>query len=77
MVVVTAGTDIMLIIITDVVVTVVVTRIVSLCLLLLDRRHRGVNRRKGGVQIWVVEVIFIGADTLLCVSWRVLSAKDN
>ena len=78
MVVVTAGTDIMLIIITDVVVvTVVVTRIVSLCLLLLDRRHRGMNRRKGGIQIWVVEVIFIGADTLLCVSWRVLPAKDN
>ena len=73
MVVVTAGTDIMLIIITDV--TVVVTRI--MCLLLLARRHRGLNRRKGGVQIWVVEVIFIGADTLLCVSWRVLSAKDN
>ena len=72
-VVVTAGTDIMLIIITDV--TVVVTRI--MCLLLLARRHRGLNRRKGGVQIWVVEVIFIGADTLLCVSWRVLSAKDN
>ena len=73
MVVVTAGTDIMLIIITDV--TVVVTRIMRL--LLLARRHRGLNRRKGGVQIWVVEVIFIGADTLLCVSWRVLSAKDN
>ena len=72
-VVVTAG-DIMLIIITGVIVTVVVTRIMfRLCL--LDRRHRGLNRREGGVQIWVVEVIFIGGNTLLCVSGRVLPAK--
>ena len=72
-VVVTAG-DIMLIIITGVIVTVVVTRIMFR-LLLLDRRHRGLNRREGGVQIWVVEVIFIGGNTLLCVSGRVLPAK--
>ena len=78
MVVVTAAVgDIMLIIITDVVVVatvVVVTRIV--CLLLLDRRHRGLNRGEGGIQIWVIEVVFIGGNTLLCVPRRVLSAKD-
>ena len=80
MVVVTAAVgDIMLIIITDVVVVatvVVVTRIVSLCLLLLCRRHRGLNRGEGGIQIWVIEVVFIGGNTLLCVPRRVLSAKD-
>ena len=78
MVVVTAAVgDIMLIIITDVVVVataVVVTRIV--CLLLLDRRHRGLNRGEGGIQIWVIEVVFIGGNTLLCVPRRVLPAID-
>ena len=75
MVVVAVG-DIMLIIITGVIVTVVVTRIVSPRLLLLDSRsHRGLNRGEGGVQIWVVEVIFIGGNTLLCIARRVLPTK--
>ena len=75
MVVVAVG-DIMLIIITGVIVTVVVTRMMSPRLLLLDnRRHGGLDRGEGGVQIWVVEVIFVGGNTLLCIARRVLPTK--
>lgn len=74
MVVVAVG-DIMLIIITGVIVAVVVTRIMSRLLLLDSRSHRGLNRREGGVQIWVVEVIFIGGNTLLRIARRVLPTK--